>query len=435
MSARRHGVSLATIGVLQLVVAAGVAASYAGLSPESKGRVREVALRRDVAPTVAIPRELPLVVEPLHDAPDVVSDQELAAVLYQLRPTFPAEKRKPNFIEHALRCWSVRAKFEDPAAMSGQEMLDFLVNHGSYRKSWGEEKADGSPLLQSRDHGIAIRTGSDPSESVHHDHWLASLTEAGVRLDEPVFAPGRRNATIEDVLQEALRDFRLDEREVEWSVMAFGLWISPERSWKTTDGREVSFDLLARRLIRGDRKWGVCSGTHRVYSLAVLMRLDDEFHILSADVRKDVEGHLRLIRDLITASQLEDGHWPTNWMDGKGALEKPADDPNYRKVIATGHHLEWLAIVPEEFHVPREQIRRAARWIIDDTVEKSGEEILERYTFYSHVANALSLWRKTHPSDAWNKWEAAHPGSKKPTLPERAPAGPALPQLPAIPAP
>ena len=36
-----------------------------------------------------------------------------------------------------------------------------------------------------------------------------------------------------DVLQEALRDFRLDETEVEWSALAFGLWIAPQKTWTT----------------------------------------------------------------------------------------------------------------------------------------------------------------------------------------------------------
>jgi len=85
----------------------------------------------------------------------------------------------------------------------------------------------------------------------------------------------------------------------------------------------------------------------------LLIRLDDEFHILSTEMRERSMQHLRNVRDLIMVSQFEDGHWPSNWMDGADAVSKPIDDPLYKKVIATGHHLEWLAIAPEELHPPR----------------------------------------------------------------------------------
>lgn len=437
-----RSLSIVTILIVQAVFVVAVAVSYATLPHDEKTDLQRDLLGRDVYPATPIERTTPLVIEPLYDDPNVVSDEELAGVLRQLQPRFPREKMKPNFVEHALRTWRARAKFSDPKVMSGAELVEFLVNHGRYAKSWDDGTADRTPLLEARPHGIAIRIGTDPNESVHHDHWLASLTEAGVTLDTPIFAPGRVNATFNDVLQEALRDFRLDERETEWSAMAFGLWIVPQKSWMTTAGREISFDMLARRLIRGDKRHGVCNGTHRVYSLTVLLRLDEQFDILSDEVHAEVWAHLESVRDLLKVSQLADGHWPTNWSKGEEAVIDPLNDLDYRKVIATGHHLEWLAIAPIELHPPREQIIRAAKWVSANTVARTESEILERYTFYSHVANALSLWRKTNPPDYWMAWEAAHPGTGTPppgTPPAppapSSPEGPKLPPLPAAPAP
>jgi hypothetical protein len=170
--------------------------------------------------------------------------------------------------------------------------------------------------------------------------------------------------------------------------------------------------MLAERLMRGDKRFGVCLGTHRIYSLMVLVRLDDDQHLLSSETREAILAHLRQTRDLMVASQFEDGHWPSNWPDGAEALAKPVDDPLYKKVIATGHHLEWLAIAPEELHPPRETILKAAKWVIDTTISQTSDDIAERYTFFSHVGNALALWRKTHPADFWMKWEADHPKSQ-----------------------
>lgn len=395
--------------MLPAVVFAVFVASYALGSNAARQHVQEAFTSESPLPRIAIPREHPLSVGPLYDDPELVSDEQLAAVLRKVRPKFPPEQLKPNFVEHALRTWGLAARFEDPAVMSGEQLKDFLVDHGRYLASWGDTT---KPLLEDRADGVAVRWGKETGASVHHDHWLASLTEAGISLHEPVFTPQRRDRTIHAVLQAALCDFDLDEREVEWSAMAFGLWLPPQTTWTTRDGRELSFDLIARRLMRGDRNLGVCCGTHRVYSLMLLVRLDDEHDILSDPVRAEAWAWLEQVRDQLIASQFEDGHWPSNWPEGRQAVEHPVNDPRHKQVIATGHHLEWLAIAPKELHPPRERIHKAAEWVIRTTLEQSESDILERYTFFTHVGNALALWRNTRPSVFWQQWEAAHPWTR-----------------------
>ncbi len=398
-------VSKEQVLVVQLIAVVALAASWASASAVTRQEALRVVGGPRHSPVVAVPRETPLSIEPFYDDPEVVSDEELAAVLAKVRPKFAIEKLKSNYVEHALRTWWLNAKFHDPKVMSGEALKDHLVDHGQFLASWGDKVA---PILQDRRDGVAIRWGKEECASVHHDHWLACLTEAGVNLHEPVFTPNRRRE-IADVLQEALRDLRLDEAEIEWSALAFGLWIAPQKTWTTRSGRELSFDLMAERLMRGQKRFGVCSGTHRVYSLMVLVRLDDDHDILSDAMREQVMEHLRSVRDLIMVSQFPDGHWPSNWSEGADALTKPVNDELFKQVIATGHHLEWLAIAPQELHPPREQILKAADWVIKTTTEQSDSDILQRYTFFSHVGNALALWRKTHPADFWMKWEATHP--------------------------
>jgi hypothetical protein len=401
MRNNRHIPTAAVIGV-QAVVFSAFGLAYALASPVTTYELASLKSPEAAVPIPFVSRNEPLSVQPLYDRPDFVSDAELAAVLGQVQPRFPINELKPNFVEHALRVWGVDAKFADPDVLSGAEMRDFLTNHTIYDASW---KNDVEPLLDVRPSGVAIRWGAERCASAHHDHWLACLTEAGAPLDTPVFGPGRHNATLADVLHESIRDFRLDERETEWTVMAFGFWLAPTRAWTGSDGRRYSFDLLADRLLRGDQKLGVCAGTHRVYSLVVLLRLDDDYDILSDDARSRVYAHLERVRDEIAASQFEDGHWPTNWADGADALIDPVEDEPYQQVIATGHHLEWLALAPRELHPPDEQIQKAARWAIDATVAQTPDEILQRYTFYSHVGNALALWRSRRPAEFWQEWE------------------------------
>lgn len=405
--------TLRTFLTVQVGVVAAFAVAYASTPGDLRVALNETVTGATWFPAVEIPRRQALVIEPLYDDPQVVSDEELAAVLRQVQPRFSAERLEPNFVEHALRAWGVDAEFQDPRLPSGEGLKSVLLDHGRYVTSWGEQT---EPLLLERPRGIAIRWGREPGASLHHDHLLASLTEAGVPLDEPVFAPGRRDMTLEAILQESLRDFALDEQEVEWSAMAFALWLPPVAEWQTFDGRRMTFDRIARRLVRGHKQLGVCAGTHRVYSLMLLWRLDREVHdgILSDAVAADVYRYLETVRDLLSECQFEDGRWPSNWSAGRRAVENPIPDDVHRQVVSTGHHLEWLAIAPLELHPPRERIYRAADWIIRQTINEPPESIHRNYTFYSHVGNALALWRKTRPAEFWRAWETQHPFQPEP---------------------
>lgn len=403
--------SLGRAAGIQLLIAALAAAAFASASRPAMQQAVALVTGEKVTYRVRLPERQPLRVEPLYDDPNVVSDDELQRVLARLRPKFADARRHPNVVEHALRTWGVEATFNDPEIMSGEEMRDFLLDHGKFLESWGKETP---PLLQDQGSGIAIRWGRADGASVHHDHLLACLTEAGVGLDQPVYTPASRNRRFEDVLQEALRDIRLDERETEWSAMAFALWLPPQTTWKTAEGRELSFDLLAERLMRPHLRFGVCLGTHRVYSLMLMLRIDDQFleqghsqGILSPAMRERVYAHLLKVRDLISVSQFDDGRWPADWYRGAEAVTKPSTAELSRSVIATGHHLEWLAIAPLELHPPREQIEKAADWVIANILSQSDEDLLRQYTFYSHIGNALALWRKTHPAEFWARITAA----------------------------
>lgn len=407
--------------LLQVPVVAAFAWSFASLSPDSQQQVRRLLVAKTQNIEIPLERDKALVISPLYNDPELVSDQQLAAVLQQIIPRFPAQQMKPNHIEHALRAWHVDAKFQDPDALSGAELRDFLIDYGRYAASWkpdNETDPQPAPLLRERpDDGLYVEWGRESNAvSVHHDHLLACLTEAGLPLSQPVFTPNRRDLTFRDVLRQALRDFRFDERETEWSVMAFGLWLAPTtKSWRLADGREMSFDMLAQRLLRGHKQKGTCGGTHRLYSLMVLLRLDEQYDILSDEVQQAVFQHLESVRDLLKVCQFDDGHWPYNWPDGEDAVTKPDLKLElYKHVIATGHHLEWLSIAPESLHPPREQIRKGAAWLIEKTVAMTDKEILDNYTFYSHVGNSLAMWRQTTPSKFWMEWEKSHPFEPKP---------------------
>lgn len=68
-------------------------------------------------------------------------------------------------------------------------------------------------------------------------------------------------------------------------------------------------------------------------------------------------------------------------------------------MVATGHALEWWALAPEEILPPREVIQRAGQWLAKNVMALNDDEIVDKYTFLSHVGRALALWRGHEPLD------------------------------------
>ena len=413
--------SFRTFVITQCAVAAAFLSAWYLLPDMQQKQVAADLLKRPVPVDVIVADTKPIRISSFYDDATVVTDEQLAAVLRKILPRFSQQKLRPNYVEHALRTWGAQIEFENPALISGPDMAGFLLDTGKYIASWGDE---GQPILEPLIDGVAVRWGPDRTASVHHDHLLACLTEAGVTLDTAVFTP-RKQLQFRDVLNQALRDFRLDERETEWSVMAFGFWLAPERihSWHNGDGRRISFDMLAERLMRNHKKHGVCLGTHRVYSLMALLRLHETYgnSLLSETSVLNISHYLTDVQDLVIASQDTDGSWPPNWTEGATALSNPnAVEKPHRRVIATGHHLEWLAIAPQQFHPDCEVVRRGAAWAIQNAIDTPQSVIDENYTFYSHVGNALALWRNTTPAEFWMKWRQLHPEDELFEEPETA---------------
>ena len=405
----RRSVSTATWFAIQVVFVAAFASGWLCIPFNRQQEVIAKLSHSTVALDAKIANEPSAVVASLYDDPEVVSDEELAAVLKKIVPRFSRSHLRPNLVEHALRTWGSEITFSNPDAISGPQLKDFLTDNAKYIESWGNAV---SPLLQDTEDGIHVRWGEDASSSVHHDHTLAALTEAGLSLDSAVFTTARA-LQVRNVLEEALRDFHLDERETEWSAMSFALWLAPQQTsaWHNGEGRRITFDMLAERLMRNHKRDGVCLGTHRVYSLMLLVRLNEQHggQLISATTTTHIMAYLSQCRDLIIASQSPDGSWPANWTDGADAMIKadPKEKPS-RRVIATGHHLEWLSIAPSELHPPREQILKAADWLVKNTTELPQSEIDQNYTFYSHIGKALAMWRQTSPADFWTHWRITH---------------------------
>ncbi len=362
--------------------------------------------RAAVQQTLQLPelRDKPLEITPRYNDPRVVTDQQLTAVLHKLRPRLTGSRPKINHIDHALRMWGNTATFEQKDAISGAAMQRLLLSDKQFQQTWGEDEA---PLLRRDENGVSVRTQLGAATASHVDHTLATLAESGVPLSTPIVTRSGE-ATVGDIAREAFSTFSLNQAEYEWTTLAVVLYAPHREAWISGEHQRIDFDMLARRIIRQPLNQGVCFGNHRLYTLASLLQIDEMQReskgdgILSEAGRRDILEHLKDCSRRLTATQDAAGWWDRNWHTGAPLAADQKLDTRARRLLATGHALEWWAIAPQETLPPRETIIRAGQWLASEVSNLDDATVTKNFTFLTHVGRALALWRQTFPA----AWEA-----------------------------
>lgn len=349
-------------------------------------------------PAVQIVRNAPLVIAPRDGDPRIVTDEQLLAVLSRVKP--PAAAVSTNNYVHALRLWGVEASFDDQRIPTGNDLLRYFLDDSVFRHFAGNAAP---PLFYSARGGIDVRGYDDQTtdratSSFHTDDLLATLAETGTPLDTPLKMRDGE-ATVGDLLKSSLSRFHLDQLEYEWSAIAYARYLFPQREWRNKFGERISVDALVTELTSHPPQLGPCNGLHRLEALAVLRLADDQYHALRRATRHRMLAYLAQSSRALAAAQLPDGSWSRNWPLGAAAQELDAAQPPslHDKLLVTGHHLEWLALAPEEIQPPREQIIRAAQWLSKTLIEMDEKDLAASYGPYTHAARALCLWRGQEP--------------------------------------
>jgi len=352
-------------------------------------------------PAMPALNNMPRTVRPNYDMPLVVSDEQLKTVLYKLRPKFDGPP-KTNFVDHALRMWGVEATFsgDDDGVMSGLEMRKALLDQTEFAKNWGKHTPS---LLQPSENGIAVRTQEGRSSVSHVDHLLGSLSETGTPLEYPIVLSDRQG-TVTDLARHSFASFRLNQKEYEWTALTWALYAHDDGDWFTHENQKVTLASMADRMMRQPLPKGVCYGQHRLYSLAIMLRVDSQMKaegkkLLEPETRESIEAWLGDMTARLYRNQATEGYWDGNWPNINKPVPDPTTDPLSRRILATGHTLEWWAMAPESLHPPRETIVRAGQWL-SRTISGMDDRLIQKnYTFLSHAGRALALWRAKFPHE------------------------------------
>ncbi|MCC9605435.1 hypothetical protein LOC68_22965 [Blastopirellula sp. JC732] len=393
-SSPRRGMSPSLFILAQVVLLATLSTGIAwALSSDHQASV----------PSLPRLRNAPELVGPQYDMRELITDDQLRMVLVRLRPRLRHQQPKINHVDHALRFWGADAKFADPECLSGEEMRRMLTNMDVFHEYWGDATRD---LITPGESGWGVRTQQGAATASHVDHTLGTLAEIGTPLDFPIKSHDA-TLTVRDLLVGALRDFRLNQQEYEWTTIAAASYAADDGAWVSREGERITFDQLAQRIMRQQWVQGVCYGNHRLFTLAALLRLDEQVGLFQdAATRDEIIAHLTEATRRLVASQNEAGYWDQNWYDGtQTPVDEGLSDPLSRRLLATGHALEWWAISPAEVQPPRETKIRAGQWLATEVEKMSDDSIRDNYTFLSHVGRALALWRGALPADQWSRLE------------------------------
>ena len=290
---------------------------------------------------------------------------------------------------------------EHPSDM--KEQMQAIFSHSEFRRQY----PDSPSVLYPSEWGWQVRlVRPEPGRTFeeervqgecHVDQLLATLAEVGVALDQPLeTASGSLN--VAELLESSYRQC-VPGQECGWSLVAYSSYFPRRSKWVNRLGEDLSYGSIVRELFAKPLDEGPCAGTHKQFSLAYLLRVDDRFHVLSGGLRRDIEEYLQRCLAALARSQLPNGSWHPDW----AREQAPSPDrllaisaPNHL-VHITAHHLEWINLLPQRLRPPDESIGPPARFLATAVSHQPPEVILQNYCGFSHAARVLTLLTQGSP--------------------------------------
>ena len=299
-----------------------------------------------------------------------------------------------SIVLHGMHLYGCRFNVPHPRDPERTEpALEIILNH---------EKAldfftGGAPLVTTR-YGVRCRTlvqrdaRWQSEREAHTGQLLAVLAEYNVPLNRALTTSVGEH-TVSDILADTIANFSLDEFQLEWNAVALALYHAPYGSWRNKFGIMFTFNDLVETLVatRFDDPRLSCQGTHLLYSLAVIFQADRQHHMLSEETRSTLHHHLETQVEKLVTGQQSSGCWPVRWFSNEpGDLEMvPADRRQRLGVTITGHHLEWLLLLPQHMGPPEQIFAHAATWLDRQFQNATNAQLFDGYCPYCHAAFAI----------------------------------------------
>jgi len=253
----------------------------------------------------------------------------------------------------------------------------------------------GSPAVVRTRWGARFTIDSTPeaqrANESHRDQALALLAVAGAPLSLRLDGVGG-SATLRDILLDSLANFELDQHELEWTTIAYALYLTPRSAWSNRFGATHRLDDLVVKLMQKARGSGSCAGTHKLQTLATVLSAHDASGVLSPQTAAVLTNYIESLVESIEATQEIGGAWPQAWCNEISSTPLLPATPNLGLII-TGHLLEGLEALPASYRVSERTMLRAADYLQAILERMSDEEIIRNFCPFTHAIKAVAASR------------------------------------------
>ena len=373
------GISLLAIGGVILVLRP--TGSLEGRADDGVDGARNAAERARANPRPIPPARFKLI---------EVTAADIVRLDRQIQP--PSQiKSSSSYCLHVLRVHKTGGQFRGVEPSSSEAILKVLTDEETGSAYFGH-----SPLVLTPS-GVRFATmedslADDRSMEQHRDQTLAACGELGLPLNYPLKVSGAMYS-LREVLKDSIANFHLGQEEIAWTAIAYALYLPPIHSWTNRYGERFSFDELAGELERRPMDQASCGGTHSLYALALLARVNAEAPVLSEAARARLVNYLARCVGVVERTQQPDGSWPAWWnhelLPGGRPSGLSAADGDANRLLMTGHLAELLLYLPADIARPQPALSRAGHWLHERLRTASNPDTEGAFCPYSHAVCVL----------------------------------------------
>lgn len=293
---------------------------------------------------------------------------------------------------HALMSHGIDAQFDHPNIRSGEDLWRAVTDDAAGIVMFG------SPTLIQTRHGVrsAIIVDDPRAREHHRDQLLAVMAKLGSPLATPLRVQNE-DFTLKDLLTDSIANYTVNQIEIEWTALAYALYLPPQRSWTNKFGETFSFDDLAERVLSRNLGSASCCGSHVVWAMIAMVQVDTaRGPILSKENCKRLKVRIEQCVASALETQNDDGSWGADWSRGESMPESPQQfamdaDSLSNRLVATSHIPQWMLTLPPGVRLPDRNLHLAGEWLLRVLDGVSDEAFArDHYCPVSHAAALLS---------------------------------------------
>ena len=197
-----------------------------------------------------------------------------------------------------------------------------------------------------------------PGIQGHQGQFLSMLAQSKIPSDY-ILRVGKQELEIADLVEHEKKACR-SGTELTFRLIGISHFTPSTEPWKNSRGETWSVKRLLREELKEpiNRMDACCGGTHRVFSLSYAVNRRHKEGLPLSDPWKTAERRVQSYQRRVFQLQNKDGSFSTLWFEGP---ENRNDKT--RKLITSGHQLEWLAFSLPDHRLQDPKFERAVEYV------------------------------------------------------------------------